>query len=211
MTTDAPRGDEPNSAYFLEKEAVRTQFQAASYEIWLGLIRLLAMRQANADIATQTASSTVNVLSDLSRMRCRPDGRPLEASAVLEALYFDAIATGKSPLQVVEQVVVEGHAGEQRSDRSLTEITSLVEAFLQFFTNDYERGELTWVDELYGMYRVGGSDVSWVLDVPHSGSSDADGTILLRIPAAALTAAFLWPGDKLILDPRLNGLWIGRA
>lgn len=211
MTTDAARGDEPNSAYFLEKEAVQTQFRAASYEIWLGLISLLAIRRDDADIANQMASATVKVLSDLARMRCRPDGRPLEASEVLKTLYFDANASGKSPLQVVEQVVVRSHTARPRTERTLAEITGLIEAFLRCFANDYERAELTWVDELYGMARVGGPAVSWTLDVLQSDSEDPNATVLLRIPVSALAAAFLKPGDKLILEPRLNGLWIGRA
>ena len=211
MTGDAPRGDEPNSAYLLERGEVQHQFQTASYEIWIGLISLLAIRRDDADIANQLASATVRALSDLARMRCRPDGRPLQASAVFEALYRDATATGKSPLQVVEQVVVRSDAGKPRSERSLAEITDLIEAFLRCFANDYERGELTWVDELYGMARVGGPAVSWTLDVLQSDSEDPNATVLLRIPVSALAAAFLKPGDKLILEPRLNGLWIGRA
>ncbi|MBL6081805.1 hypothetical protein JMJ56_27865 [Belnapia sp. T18] len=44
MTYDASGGDEPSRSYLRKEEKVRLEFQAASFEIWSGLSRLLAQR-----------------------------------------------------------------------------------------------------------------------------------------------------------------------
>jgi hypothetical protein len=157
------------------------------------------------------ASRRVQDLSDLAKLRCLPDGRPLQAAAVFEALHADITSHGKTPDTVVEKHLVRGLAGEPRSARTAAEITATIEAFLRCYAADYERGELTWVDELYAMAVPGDLVTTWRLAVPPTHAAGEDAAVTLRIPVAALKAAGLLTGDPLILEPRWDGLWIGRG
>jgi hypothetical protein len=211
MTQDASGEDAARRAYLREVEEVRREFRVASYEVWIGLASLLARRWDSPALARRIASGRVQVLSDLSRLRCLPDGRPLPASEVLDCLHEDVTRDGKTPAGVVERKVVRDLAGEPRSTRTPAEVTALIEAFLRCYAADYERGELTWVDELYALAVSGEPAATWTLEVPPTYSQGEDTTVTLRIPLAALEAAGLLVGDQLILEPRSGGLWIGRG
>jgi hypothetical protein len=113
--------------------------------------------------------------------------------------------------QTVERYLIRDLAGEARSERTSAEVATLIEAFLHCFAADCERGELIWVNELHAMVRETGPRESWTLDVPPASASGDAATVLLRIPTAALEAACLRPGDQVIVEPRLQGLWISRA
>jgi hypothetical protein len=210
MTGDG--SDWPTERVFVRpEEDVRREFSAASYEVWLGLISLLGRRWEAAADGHIVAGSTLRCLSDLARLRCRPDGRPLPAGTVFECLVEDVSRDGKTPLGVVESRIVRGFAGSALSGRTPAEITGLIEAFLRCYAADYERGELTWVDELYGMVRSGGPAASWTVELPKRLLEGDDATVVLHIPAAALEAACLRAGDQLLIEPRAGGLWLGRA
>ncbi|MCB4825419.1 hypothetical protein [Roseicella aerolata] len=210
MTHDGSGRDEHHAAYFLDKAEVRREFRGASCKIWIDLIHLLAQRWPDVALARRITSETVTVLSDLANLRCLPDGHPLAARVVLDRLYAEVTRDGETPGKMVEQIVVRSLAGKPRSGRSTAEITALIETFLQCYATDYERGELTWVDELYSMAVAGDAATSWTVEVP-DGAWSKEGTIVLRIPVAALEAAYLRKGDRLILEPRPNGLWLGRG
>jgi hypothetical protein len=211
MTYDASGGDESSRAYLRKEEKVRLEFQAASFEIWSGLARLLAQRWDNEVLARQIASDQVRVLTDLAKLRCLPDGRPLGAAIVLDDLHAATRVGGTTPAELVEQHIIRGLVGKARTARTPAEITALVEAFLHCYAADYERGELTWVDELYAMAVPGDPAATWRLEVPPTHATSGDATVMLRIPLAALEAAGLLTGDQLILEPRSGGLWIGRG
>src|SRR4051794_30018167 len=87
MTSNAFGDDESSRAHLRKEEKVRLEFQAASFEIWSGLSRLLARRWDDEVLARQIASDKVRVLSDLAKLRCLPDGQPLSASTVLDDLH----------------------------------------------------------------------------------------------------------------------------
>jgi hypothetical protein len=211
MTRGDSGGDGAGHAYLREEEQVRGEFQAASYGIWLALASLLGRRWNDPVIARRIAADQVRSLSDLAKLRCLPDGRPLPASAVLDDLHEHVTDFGKTPETVVERHLVRNLVGEPRSARTATEITALIEAFLRCYAADYERGELTWVDELYSMVVPGDPVASWKLEVPPTHAAGEDATVMLRIPIATLEAAGLLTGDQLILEPRSGGLWIGRG
>ncbi|WP_158292356.1 AbrB/MazE/SpoVT family DNA-binding domain-containing protein [Paracraurococcus ruber] len=198
-------------AYLRTEVEVRREFEAASYAIWIGLARLLGRRVDQISLAHAHVSSKVRELSDLARLRCLPDGLPLPAAAVLDALNRDVMQNGKTPERVVERIVVRELVGEPRTSRTPKEITALIHAFLRCYAADYERGEVTWIDELYTMVVPDAPRMSWVLDIPFVGRKEGDETVTVQIPAAALKAAGLHTGDRLILEPRSDGLWLGKA
>jgi hypothetical protein len=211
MRYDTSDDDESRRAYLRKEQKVRLEFQAASYEIWSGLSHFLARRWSDEILARQVASDQVRVLSDLAKLCCLPDGRPLRASDVLDDLHTATREGETTPTELVEQHVIRGLVGKPRSARTPDEITALIEAFLQCYATDYERGELTWVDKLYAMAVSGDPAATWRLEVPPTHAAGEDETVMLRIPVAALKAAGLLTGDQLILEPRLDGLWIGRG
>lgn len=210
MASGVP-GTGDDRAYFRSEEQVRTEFKVASYGIWIALAGLVGTRWDDEVLVRMTASHLVRDLGDLAKLRCLPEGRPASAAHVLEDLHTDVLTDGKAPATVVERQLVRGRAGTARNQRTPAEVTDLIEAFLQCYAADYERGELTWVDELYALAAPGAPAASWRLEVPQTYQTDEDASVVLRIPVAALEAAGLMPGDPLILEPRANGLWIGRG
>jgi hypothetical protein len=203
--------DDADRAFLRDEEAVRLELQAASQAVWLDLATLLGQQWESARLGHLAAGRLVQRLGDLAKLRCLPDGRPLPASAAFECLVADLSRHGKSPLSVVERCVMRGLAGERRTDRSPAEITGLIEAFLRCFAALIVGGEAVWVDELYAMVRSGGPDAHWTLDLPRLLPAGEDAVVTLSIPRAALDAAGLQAGDRLIVEPRSQGLWIGQA
>jgi hypothetical protein len=61
------------------------------------------------------------------------------------------------------------------------------------------------------MVRSGGPGAHWTLELPRVLPSGEDAVATLSIPRAALEAAGLQAGDRLIIEARSQGLWIGRA
>jgi GNAT superfamily N-acetyltransferase len=207
-----PQDDGDADRVFLrDEETVRLDFQAASHAVWLEFAALLGLQWESANLGHLAAGRLVQRLGDLAKLRCLPDGRPLPASAAFECLLSEPSRYGKSPLSVVERCVVRDLAGQRRSERSPAEIVALIEAFLRCFAADYERGELAWVDELYAMVRSGGPDAHWTIDLPRLLPAGEDAVVTLNIPRAALEAAGLQAGDRLVVEPRSRGLWIGHA
>ena len=209
MTQDAVGGEAAGGPYLQEEDEVRREFQVASFSIWIGLTGLLGRHRDSQVLAHRAASRMVGDLIDLAKLRCLPDARPISASAVLTALYERVSQRGRTPETVVESHLVRGLAGEPRSSRTPAEVTGLIEAFLRRYAADYERGEMTWVDDLYAMAAPGSPAMTWRIDVPPTPTIAEDAAITLRIPVAALHAAGLQTGGHLILEPRADGLWIG--
>jgi hypothetical protein len=211
MTQDASDGGDAGRVFLLDEEEVRREFGTASYGVWINLAAILGRRWETPASGHLIAGDRVRRLSDLAKLRCLPDGRPLSASAVFECLLRDVSRDGNTPSSVVERYVVRDLAGKPRSDRTPAEITGLIEAFLRCFAADYERGELAWVDELYAMVRSGGPVAHWTLELPRVLPPGEDAVVTLTLPFAALEAAGLQAGDRLVIEPRSQGLWIGRA
>ena len=138
MSQNAP-DDGVERIYLRDETAVRGEFEVASYEVWIGLASLLGLRWDGGLAGHQVASNLVRSLSDLAKLRCLPDARPLPASVVFECLLRDVSQDGKTPLSLVERYVVRNLAGEPRSDRTPVEITGLIEAF--------RRGEIVVVTD----------------------------------------------------------------
>ncbi|MBL6081190.1 hypothetical protein JMJ56_24630 [Belnapia sp. T18] len=209
MTHDPLGGEATGRAHLLEEEQVRGEFNAAGHSIWIGLAGLLGRRWDSQALAHRAASRIVGELSDLAKLRCLPDARPIPASSVLDELYERVSRYGRTPRTVVESHLVRRLAGEPRNLRTTAEVTELIEALLRRYAADYERGELTWVDELYAMATPGNPVMTWRLEVPPAHAAGEDAMVTLRVPVAALEAAGLSTGDQLILEPRWDGLWIG--
>ncbi len=199
----------PDRVFLRDEGDVRRKFRVAASPLWINLVRLLGERWETPELGHRWAGMVLRSLSDLARLRCRPDGRPLPAGAVFRALTADITGLGETPLQVVEDCIARGLNGAALTDRTPAEVTGLIEAFLRCYAADYERGELTWVDELYATVRSGGPEASWTLELPDA--MPGDGTVVLRIPAAALEAGGIWAGDRLLVEPRGGGLWLARA
>jgi hypothetical protein len=206
MTND----DGADDVFFLEEKKVRLEFEFTGTRIWIGLVMLLGLRRDSPSHGHVEASRLVRLLSDLAKLRCRPDGRPLPAATALECLLRHISWSGESLERIVASYLLRDLAGRPRSKRTPAEVATMAEAFLRCFTAGCERGELTWVDELYAMVKEDGPTANWTLEVP-AGPLEQGATVVLRIPVAALEAADLQHGDRLILEPRPGGLWIGRA
>jgi hypothetical protein len=207
-----PQDDGDADRVFLrDEEAVRLAFRATSHAVWLELAALLGLQWESTTLSHLAAGRLVHRLGNLAKLRCLPDGRPLTASATFECLLADVSRDGENSLSVVERWVARDLAGQRRTGRSPAEIVALTEAFLRCFAADCERGELAWVDELYAMVRSGGPEVHWKLDLPRLLPAGDDAVVTLSIPRAALEAAGLRAGDRMVVEPRSAGLWIGRA
>ena len=211
MRQDASGGDGSGRAYLREEQQVRTEFRAASNRIWISLVELLGTRWDDQDVAHRVASRMVRDLSDLAKLRCLPDGRPVPSAFVLDDLYTSVFSYGRTCETFVERYLVRHLAGEPRSPRTSTEVTALIEAFLRRYAANYEHGELTWVDELHAMVMPDIEAATWTLEIPLMPAAGGDAAIMLRIPVAALEVAGLLTGDQLILEPRSGGLWIERG
>src|SRR5689334_22706891 len=102
MTNDGLGRDEDHGAYLLDEAEVRREFRIGSSKVWIELIHLLAQRWEDAVVARHSVSRTVRTLSDLAKLRCRPDGYPLAAAAVLASLRYDVTRDGETPRKEVE-------------------------------------------------------------------------------------------------------------
>lgn len=201
--------DRDDRVHWRDEEELRIEFRAAGHVLWLGLVQLLALRWESKYLAHQVASGPTRLLSNLAKLRCRPDGRSPRAGEVFEDLCREVTRGGLTLEGTVQRMLARPLAGQPRSGRGAAEIAQLIEAFLRCYAADCERGELTWVDEIRAWAAPGEVAVSWIVEVPRGAVGAAE--LVVRISLDALEAAGLQAGDRLVIEPRPGGLWLGRA